>query len=148
VYLYGLAKDFPRLFAIFNQYFTIENIVSGKVAESTGPITFDIVIRININAIKKDYPYWGALFGQLKGMLNYQETFFDVQNRTIDTMAFDGDKYLFSTQFKTREGRFLVLTENSNKTKETGIDLTVSGNQRFYMIHTFSAKWLEMRTNY
>ena len=135
--LFGLAKDFPRLFAVFNQYFIIENILSGEVAESTDPITFDIAIRINIDAIKKDYPYFGALFGQLKGLLNYQETLFDVQNRPIGTMAFDGDKYLLSMRFKTHQGRFLVLTENSSKAKETGVDLTVPGHQRFYMIHTF-----------
>ena len=135
--VYGLARDFPRLFAIFNQYFTIENIVSGEADESNDPITFNIVIRININAIKKDYPYLGRLFDQLKGMLNYQETLFDVQGRPIGTMAFDGDKYLLSMRFKTHQGRFLVLTENSSKAKETGVDLTVPGHQRFYMIHTF-----------
>jgi hypothetical protein len=102
--LYGLARDFPRLFAIFNQYFTIENIVSEEAAESTGPITFDIVIRINTNAIKKDYPYLGALFGQLKGMLNY-------------------------------------------KAKETGVDLTVSGHQRFYMVHTFRLNIAGLKLN-
>jgi len=145
--LYGLAKDFPRLFAIFNQYFTIENIVSEEVVESTGPITFDIIIRINLNAIKKDYPYLGALFGQLKGLLNYQETLFDVQNRPIGTMAFDGDKYLFSTRFKTQEGRFLVLTENSSKAKETVVDLTVPGHQRFYMVHSFRLNIAGLKLN-
>ncbi len=145
--LYGLARDFPRLFAIFNQYFTIENIVSEEAAESTGPITFDIVIRINTNAIKKDYPYLGALFGQLKGMLNYQKTLFDVQNRPLGTLAFDGDNYLFSMRFKSQEGRFWVLTENPPKAKETGVDLTVSGHQRFYMVHTFRLNIAGLKLN-
>ena len=145
--MYGLAKDFPRLFAIFNQYFTIENIISGEANGSDGPITFDIVIRINSNAIKKDYPYLGALLGQLKGMLDYQETLFDAQNRPLGTMVFDGDQYLFSTRFKTQAGRFLVLAENSNVAKETGVDLTVSGNQRFYMVHTFKLNIAGLKLN-
>jgi hypothetical protein len=145
--LYGLAKDFPRLFAIFNQYFTIENIVSEEAAESTGPITFDIVIRININAIKKEYPYLGALFDRLKGMLNYQKTLFDAQNRPLGTLAFDGDKYLLSTRFKTQKGRFMILTENSSKAKESGVDLTVSGHQRFYMVHSFRLNIAGLKLN-
>ncbi len=65
--------------------------------------------------------YLGALFDRLKGMLNYQKTLFDVQNRPLGTMAFDGDKYLFSTRFNTQKGRFLVFTENSSKAKESGV---------------------------
>jgi hypothetical protein len=145
--LYGLAKDFPRLFAIFNQYFTIENIVSEEAADSTGPITFDIVIGINTTAIKKDYPYLGALFDRLKGMLDYQKTLFDEQSRPLGTLAFDGDKYLFSMRFKTQKGRFLVLNENSNKAKESGLDLTVWGHQRFYMVHTFRLNIAGLKLN-
>jgi hypothetical protein len=145
--MYGLAQDFPRLFAIFNQYFTIENIVAEEAAESTGPITFDIVIGINTTAIKKDYPYLGALFDRLKGMLNYQKTLFDEQSRPLGTVAFDGDKYLFSTRFKTQKGRFLVLTKNSSKAKETGVDLAVGGHQRFYMIQTFRLNIAGLKLN-
>ena len=135
--IYGFAREFPCLFAAFNQYFIVENVVSGEVSESTGPITFDIVVRININAIKKDYPYLGMLLSRLKGTLNYQGTLFDMQNRPMGTMVFDGDQFRFSTRFKTQAGRFLALTNNPNITKEPGVDLTVAGSQRFYMIHTF-----------
>ena len=134
--MYGLANDFPHLFEIFHQYFTIEDIVSEEVAKSTDSTTYYIVIKININAIKKDYPYLGAQIQKLKGILDYHLTLVDAQNRPICTMAFDGDKHLFLLRFKTQEGRFLVLTENSNEEKETGIDLTVSGHQKFYIFNT------------
>ena len=48
--IYGLAEDFPHFFAIFDQYFIIENIVSEETNESIGPKAFDIVIRINVIA--------------------------------------------------------------------------------------------------
>ncbi|MCP4460022.1 MAG: hypothetical protein GY816_18665, partial [Cytophagales bacterium] len=48
--IYALARDFPHFFAIFDQYFTIENVVSRESNGSTGPKTFDIAIRINVNA--------------------------------------------------------------------------------------------------
>jgi len=135
--MYGVAKDFPHFFAVFNQYFVVEKVVSGEVSESTDPIVFDIVVRININAIKKDYPYLGKLFSRFKGMLNYQETLFDIQNRPMSTMVFDGDHFRFSTRFKTQAGRFFTLAKNSNIDREPGVDLTVAGNQKFYMLHTF-----------
>lgn len=135
--MYGFAREFPHLFSSFNQYFTVENVVSREVTESTGPITFDIVVRINIDAIRSDYPYLGKLFSRLKGTLNYQEALFDLQNRPISTMAFDSDHLRFSIRFKTQAGRFLALSKNSNINKDQGVDLTVAGNQGFYMIHTF-----------
>lgn len=135
--MYGFAKDFPHLFAIFNQYFVVEKVVSGDVSESTDPIVFDIVVRININAIRKDYPYLGKLFSRFKGMLNYQETLFDIKNRPMSTMVFDGDHFRFSTRFKTQAGRFFPLAENSNIDREPSVDLTIAGNQKFYMLHTF-----------
>ena len=136
--IYGLAEDFPRLFAVFNQYFIIENVVFGDVSEGAGPINFEIVVRLNIDTITKDYPYLGMLFSRFKGALDYQETWFDDQNRPLGTLAFDGDQYRFSIRFKTQAGHFLALTENSNIINEMGVDLTVSGHQRFYMNHTFN----------
>jgi len=135
--MYGFANEFPHLFAVFNQYFTVEKVVSGDVSESTGPIVFDIVVRININAIKKDYPYLGKLFGRFKGMLNYQETLFDMQNRPMSTILFDGNLFRFSTRFKTQAGRFFALNKKSNIIRESGVDLTAAGKQEFYMLHTF-----------
>jgi len=145
--IYGLARDFPRFFAIFNQYFTIENVVSKETNDSSGPIPFDIVIRINVNAFKKDYPYLGKLIGRLKGMLNYQTILFDAQNRPIGTMAFDGDNYRFSLRFRTQRGRFLVLAENSNEGKATGVDITDPGNQRFHAVHTFRLNIVGLHLN-
>jgi hypothetical protein len=135
--LYSLATDFPRLFAFFNQYFTIESVVSEEEADSISPIIFDIAISVNLDKIKKDYPYLGALLGRLKGKLNFAGTFYDVQNRPIGSVAFDGDQYFFSTRFKTQEGCFLLQTENANDASEPGLDLTALGYQRFYLIHSF-----------
>ena len=145
--IYGLARDFPRFFAIFNQYFTIENVVSKETNESTGPITFDIVIRINVDVFKKDYPHLGKLIVRLNGMLNYQAILFDAQNRPIGSMAFDGDNYLFSLRFRTQRGRFLALTEDSNKGKATGVDITDPGNQKFYSVYTFRLNIVGLELN-
>ena len=50
-------------------------------------------------------------------------------------------------RFKSQEGRFLVLTENPHKAKETGVDLTVWGHQRFYMIQTFRLNIAGLKLN-
>lgn len=145
--MYGFAKDFPHLFAVFNQYFSVEKVVSGDVPESTGPIVFDVVVRINRNAIEKDYPYLGKLFSRIKSMLNYQGTLFDMQNRPISTILFDGNLFRFSTGFKSQAGRFFALDKNSNIIREPGVDLTVAGKQEFYMLHTFRLNMVGLKMN-
>jgi len=135
--IYGLARDFPSLFAVFNQYFAIDNVVAGGASAGSDALTFDIVIRINIDAIKKDYPYLGKLISQLKGAMSFKAILLDSRNRPLGTMEFDGDRYLFATKFKTRAGRFLVLTNGSDRKTERGVDLTVAGNQQFQMMYTF-----------
>jgi hypothetical protein len=72
---------------------------------------------------------------------------FDEQSRPLGTLAFDGDKYLLSMRFKTQKGRFLVLKENPRKAKESGVDLTVPGHQRFYMIQTFRLNIAGLKLN-
>jgi len=145
--IFRLARDLPHFFAIFDQYFTIENLVSGESNGSTGSKKFDMIIRINVKSIKKDYPHLGKLIDRSKGMLNFQATLFDTRNQPICTMAFDGDKYLFSMQFRTQKGRFLVLDEHSNNPKETDVDLTESGNQNFYMMYAFRLNIFGLKLN-
>ena len=135
--IYGMARDFPNLFEIFKQYVTIEKVLFGKSTKPPGPKTFDIVIRINIKAIKKDYPHVGKLLDRLKGLLNFKAAVFNPLNQQIITLAFDGDKYLFSIRFRTQGDRFLVLDKIPEHAKVAGINLTDSGSQNFYMIYTF-----------
>jgi hypothetical protein len=51
---------------------------------------FDIVGRININAIKKDLPHIGKLLVRLKAMLNFKAAVFDALSQPVITM----EKYL------------------------------------------------------
>lgn len=145
--IFGLAKDFPNLFTIFDRYFTIENVVSREPNGSSGPKTFDIAIRINVSAIKKHYPHLGMLIDRLNGMLNFQSIVFDAQNRPLCTIAFDSDKYLFSMRFRTQQGRFLSIDENPANVKEAGVGLTDPGNQNFHMTHTFRLKFVGLKLN-
>lgn len=138
--IYGLTMDFPHLFAVFDQYFTIENFVYGDIKESASPKTFDIVVRIRVKVIKKDFPHIGKLIARLKGMLNFKATVFDNLNQPIFTMAFDGDRYLFSMRFRAHKDRLLVLNETPNITKETGVGFTDQGSQSFYMMYNFRLK--------
>jgi hypothetical protein len=62
-------------------------------------------------------------------------------------MTFDGDKYFFSMQFRAQKGRFLVLDENSNNAKETGVSLADSGNQNFYLMYTFRLNFFGLILN-
>lgn len=145
--IYGLARDFPHCFAIVNRYCTIENIVSGDTNESNGAKTFDIAVMINASAIRKDYPYIGELIERLKGMLSFQATGFDSRNRPLFTMGFDGHKYLFSMRFRTLDGRFLVLDKNPDNRKQTGVGLTDSGDQSFFIMYSFRLNIVGLKLN-
>lgn len=144
----SLAADFPNLFAIFDRYFIIEKIVSKKPRSDAGPENFNILVRVNVNAFKKDYPHLGKLIARVKGMLNFRGAIFDAQNRRFGTLAFDGDKYRLAIQFKTQKGRLLFLGENGNPAKgagTAGIDLTVPGDQKFYLINDFQLNFVGLK---
>ena len=141
----SLAADFPNLFAIFDRYFIIEKMVSTKSRTDAGSENFDILVRINVNAFKKNYPYLGKLIARLKGMLNFRATIFDTQNRPFGTLAFDGDKYRLAIQFNTQKGRFLYLGEKSGPAKGEGIDLTVPGDQKFYLMNDFQLNFVGLK---
>jgi hypothetical protein len=70
-------------------------------------------------------------------MLNFKAAVFDALNQPIVAVTFDGDKYLFSLRFKTQGDRLLVLDKNQSAAKATGVDITDSGSQNFYMMYTF-----------
>jgi hypothetical protein len=92
---------------------------------------------MNINAIKKNLPHIGKLLVRLRAMLNFKAAVFDALNQPIVAVTFDGDKYLFSLRFKTQGDRLLVLDKNQSDAKATGVDITDSGSQNFYMMYAF-----------
>ena len=145
--IHGFSGDFPHFFEMFDQYFAIENVVSDKSNGSDGPKPFDMAIRIKVDAFKKDYPHIGKLMARLRGMLNFQATVFDTQNRSIGSMTFDGNQHLFSLRFRTRADRFLVLDENPNTANENGIGLTDLGHRHFYLIYSFRLNIAGMKLN-
>lgn len=131
--MYGFTNEFPHLFKLFNQYFTVENIISENSTNSIGQITYDIQVRINIEAVKIDYPHLGAQLLHLKSISNYQLMLLDAKNHPIINVGFDGAKFKLRLRFKTGRGRFNVLTEDPGKEHDGGISITKKGLQKFFI---------------
>ena len=142
--LRSLSDDFPNLFRLFRQYFTVKSIVQDRKNLITDTIYFDIVVGINVSAFKKDYPYLAAQIRNLENKLDYHFSLIDDRKRPILTMAFNGGSYQFFMRFKTQDGLFFDVTD---KNTENGFDLTKIGHQKLYITQNLKVELAGLKIN-
>ena len=130
----------------FNKYFTVENIVKNRDDLITDTVYFDIVVRLNISAFKKEYPLLAAQIRKIEDTFDYHLSLTDEQKRPILRIAFDSDGYKIAVQFKTHGGLFLSVTDE-NIEQEAVMDLTRLGHKKLYLIQNIGIELAGLKIN-
>ena len=132
--LYAIARDFPNLFELINQYVKIEHVVSQTVEYHDDSVMFDLRGQFNRDAFVTNYPEIGKLLNTLKGMLLIRSRVLDEQGRQMGALEVDSKKKSVTLRFRTFNGRLLPMHSNPQSTAYSGFSLLDKDRHQFQLI--------------
>ena len=132
--LNGISNDFPDLFRIISKYCNIENIVSLNTNDAGNSSEFNIRVRLNREALSKQYPELGKLLKKYREIVKFEARIFDKQGKLMGTLKLDSTNNLFAVQFRILGERILPLYANRGSDVIKGFNLTGRDSTTFKVV--------------
>jgi hypothetical protein len=125
---------FPKLAILFDQYITLNSLLTIKNHDGTAYTHFDFSVSCKYDDLKKDYPLISEYLEQFRGVLKTGVESVNTNGNTLFNLQFDCSPDFFKFSIYTREGKIVPFDTDGNPVFDEAFSLSQLKKYDFKLI--------------
>jgi hypothetical protein len=120
----AFSYAFPKLATLFDQYITLNSLLTIKRHDGTAYTHFDFSVSCKYEDLKKDYPLISEYLEQFRGVLQTGVKSVNMDGHNLFNLQFDCSPDFFKFSIYTREGKIVPFDTDGNPVFDEAFSLS------------------------